>query len=149
MPRSLPVILLLLLTLFNLASCTAKKSEPIYYGKDSCSHCKMLIIDKRFGAEIVTAKGKVFKFDSIECMHNFEIAEHEKLGADFIRYLVNTDKQGELMPTENAYICEDPKIHSPMGKGYLTADSEEKLKLLSGKSCPIFRWNELANKLGK
>jgi copper chaperone NosL len=112
----------------------------------------MLIVDKRFGAEIVTAKGKIFKFDSIECMHHFEVTENEKLGSHFAEYLANTEKQGELMLAEDAYICEDPTVHSPMGKGYLTADSKEKIKIVfakNDKACPVFRWNELTNKLGK
>ncbi|WP_119080981.1 nitrous oxide reductase accessory protein NosL [Chitinophaga alhagiae] len=42
--------------------------EPIDYGKDACAHCKMTIMDARFAAEIVTPKGKVYKFDDISCM---------------------------------------------------------------------------------
>ncbi|MGB5288980.1 MAG: hypothetical protein WBN42_10875, partial [Ignavibacteriaceae bacterium] len=55
----------LLPLLFLLASC-GSKPEPINYGKDECEFCRMQISDNRYGAELVTDKGKVYKFDSIE-----------------------------------------------------------------------------------
>ncbi|HEY3387683.1 MAG TPA: hypothetical protein VGK46_14315, partial [Saprospiraceae bacterium] len=45
--------------------------EPLRYGKDTCYTCKMTLMDKKFGAELVTAKGKVYKFDDVNCMVNF------------------------------------------------------------------------------
>jgi hypothetical protein len=51
--------------------------QPINFGKDSCAECNMTIVDKRFGAEFVTGKGKVFKFDDVNCMVEFiERAPH-------------------------------------------------------------------------
>ena len=51
----------MLVALFSLSaflSC-ATGPEPIRFGKDNCHSCKMTLTDKRFGAEIVTKKGKV------------------------------------------------------------------------------------------
>lgn len=59
-----------LLLLLLLESCT-RVSEPIDYGKDSCEYCKMSIVDNRFASELVSDKGKVYKFDDIGCMLNF------------------------------------------------------------------------------
>ena len=53
------------------ASCGRKKPEPIAYGKDSCSECKMTIIDPKFGGEIISKKGKIFKFDDTHCLAKF------------------------------------------------------------------------------
>ena len=44
--------------------------EPITFGDDQCTFCKMSIVDKRYGAEVLTTKGKVFKYDALECMIN-------------------------------------------------------------------------------
>ncbi|MBP8726194.1 MAG: nitrous oxide reductase accessory protein NosL [Saprospiraceae bacterium] len=49
------------------ASCKAKP-EPFIPGTDVCHMCKMGIVDLRFGAELVTEKGKVYKFDDVGCM---------------------------------------------------------------------------------
>src|SRR5690606_41654244 len=45
--------------------------EPLRYGEDACHSCRMTLMDKKFGAEVVSVKGKVFKFDDMNCMVNF------------------------------------------------------------------------------
>ena len=59
-------ILAVLLT-FSMVSCSVEP-EPINYNYDECSFCKMKISDARFGAELVTTKGKIYKYDSAECL---------------------------------------------------------------------------------
>lgn len=132
-----------------LSYCTYKKPEHISYGKDSCHHCKMLISDKRFGAEIVTKNGKIYKFDAIECLSDFEKDKKEVIGDNYSIYISDTTKNGELIPIESAFIFEHPKIHSPMGRGYMTSSSEEDLKKLMGPDNKflIQRWSDLKNKL--
>ena len=51
-----------LLTFITLSSCNIQP-QPINYGEDACHFCKMNIIDKQHAAQIVTSKGKAFKFD--------------------------------------------------------------------------------------
>ena len=53
-----------------MISCNPE-SKPIIYGQDKCDFCRMSIVDQRFAGEIVTQKGKVFKFDAVECMLNY------------------------------------------------------------------------------
>ena len=50
-----------------LTSCEVKP-EAINYNHDECAYCKMKIPDVRFGAEMVTSKGKIHKYDSAECL---------------------------------------------------------------------------------
>jgi copper chaperone NosL len=52
---------------FLLIGCNPK-AEKINLGKDQCAECKMTIVDPKFGAEIVTKKGKVYKFDDTHCI---------------------------------------------------------------------------------
>lgn len=47
-------------------ACTASP-RPLVPGEDSCAFCRMTIDDVRFGALVVTAKGRLETFDSIEC----------------------------------------------------------------------------------
>jgi len=131
-----------------LASCTNQKPEAIDFHKDSCHYCKMVITDKRFGAEIVTAKGKIYKFDALECMQNFVHNHPEKIGKNHKKYVVDTSassKEVRLLPVEDAIYYVDPRIRSPMGRGYMTSDSDEGLRTLVGseKAKEFIRWNEL------
>lgn len=58
------------LLLAILISCKPS-FESVNYGSDACAHCKMTIIDKRYAAELVTKKGRVFKFDDIRCLKEY------------------------------------------------------------------------------
>jgi copper chaperone NosL len=64
------LLLLLFCTAPLLSSCEPKP-ENIDWNKEECAHCKMTIADKRFAAQLLTAKGKAYKFDAIECMAAF------------------------------------------------------------------------------
>ena len=87
--------------------------KPIQYGEDGCEYCKMTIVDKQHASELVTSKGKVYKFDAIECMINFR-KEHEDI--QYAMYLVNDfSNPGELIDATLATFLISENISSPMG----------------------------------
>ena len=97
----------------TLTSCSAEPS-PLQYGKDSCYHCKMTLMDNRFGAEVVSKTGKVFKFDDANCLASF-IHSGELKPADISLCLI-TDftSPGELIDAKTAYYVRSEQIKSPM-----------------------------------
>ncbi len=105
-------IWLLLSVAFLVFSCEVKPQE-INYGADACSFCKMTIVDSKHAAEVVTEKGKAYKYDAIECMLN-----HTKtwMGPPIKLYLV-TDyaDAGELIDATQAHYLISEAIPSPMG----------------------------------
>src|SRR5690606_22753916 len=64
-----------------LSSCSSGP-VPIQLNKDNCHFCKMTIADARFGAEILSNKGKVWKFDDAHCVIAF-MKSGELKEADF------------------------------------------------------------------
>lgn len=111
------------ITLFTFllftSSCTIEP-DPIQYGEDNCAHCQMKIMDSRFGTELVTDKGKVYKFDSIECLVEYMMRparEKEK----FSLFLVTPFNQpGELVDANGSFFLHSKNLPSPMGM-YLSA----------------------------
>lgn len=63
----LPFICIVLM----FSSCNSQQPSPISINKDDCDNCKMSITDAKFACETITSKGRVYKFDDIECMQNF------------------------------------------------------------------------------
>jgi hypothetical protein len=63
------VLLLSAVALGLAAACTSDEApvEPAW-GKQSCAHCAMLLGDRRFGAQIVTADGERRFFDDVGCL---------------------------------------------------------------------------------
>lgn len=135
------IIALLLL----LASCNASP-QPIDYGNDGCHFCKMTIVDKVHAAEVVTKKGKVYKFDATECMVNF-IKEFDTSEIKF--YLSNNYTEPEaLIDATKATFLISENIPSPMG-AFLSAfkNKTEAEKTQKDKSGKLYNWNQLLNHL--
>lgn len=126
-----------------LASCSPKP-EPIDYGNDVCDFCKMNITDNKYAAELVTSKGKVYKYDSIECLFQFKDLEfksddeiHSELVNDF-------SNPGELIDLKKAFFLKSEMFRSPMGMNVLSVSSEEKLnEIKSQHGGEILTYNEV------
>ena len=96
--------------------------EEINYHADACAYCRMQISDARFGAELVTRKGKVYKYDSSECLFH-ALSENNP---DEYQYILVTDYTipGELIDARSARFLVSPGRQSPMG-GNLSAYAVE------------------------
>lgn len=127
--------------LLLLFSCNVSP-QAIDYGNDGCHYCKMTIVDKLHAAEIVTAKGKAYKFDATECMINF-LDEFDTSSIQL--YLANNyNKPGELIDATQATFLISENIPSPMG-AFLSAfkNKEDAIKIQTQKSGDIYTWEEL------
>lgn len=121
----------ILLSLF-LISCSPEP-EPINYGQDVCDLCKMSITDNKFAAELVTTKGKVYKFDSIECLlqfKNFELDENEKIHSEWVN---NFSKPGELIALSKAYFLLNENFRSPMGLNVLSFSTQDEMRIIKNE----------------
>ena len=132
---------LLVIFALGLNSCGIEP-QPIGYGSDICHFCSMTIVDKQHGSEWVTNKGKVYKFDSVECLINNYSQIDE---ASIALYMCNHySDPGALINAEKAIFLISEGIPSPMG-AYLTAfdskTSAEKAQAEHGGK--IYSWTEL------
>ena len=129
--------------LFLLGSCTVKE-RPVSYGSDDCSYCKMTIMDHRYGAELVTQKGKVHTFDAAECLIDY-LYQHEDLvsAASFI-LVTSYTKPDQLIDARSATYLVSKAMPSPMG-AYLTAFSSQgtALEFQKEKAGNLYSWDEL------
>lgn len=128
----------------GLISCSVEP-QPIEYGERDCHFCKMTIVDKLHGAEIVTQKGKVYFFDAAECMVNY-INEHEEL--DISIYLTNHYlNPEELIDAKNAFFLISPDIPSPMGANLTAFPTEDSVnEMLENLNGEVYSFDEILNK---
>jgi len=137
--------LLMIITVTGLLTTASCKRgfEPIEYGKDACAHCKMTIVDDRYAAELLTTKGRAYKFDDILCMKQFtqSNATHE-IAAMFVEdYLRNS---AEPLIAENAVYLKHEFFASPMNGDYAAfSDAAEAKKLSDSLNVPILKWENL------
>jgi copper chaperone NosL len=132
--------------LILLTACTSGP-EPLRYGQESCAHCKMSISDKRFGAEVVTKKGKVYKYDAIECMLA-ATDEDKKLQEDALTYwVVDASDEGDLVNANSAQYLVSEKLPSPMGANLTAYGSREKAEAAQAQfGGKILNWKDIADK---
>lgn len=113
----------LIVTLFVI-SCNTKP-QPFAYGKDICNDCSMTIMDPKFGGEIITKKGKIYKFDDSHCMIHFiktgSVKESDIAQTVFIDY--SNDKN--FIDVKSAYFVVSPKLKSPMNGNAACFSSKE------------------------
>ncbi|HLF62804.1 MAG TPA: nitrous oxide reductase accessory protein NosL [Saprospiraceae bacterium] len=95
-----------------VSACTPSPQE-IHYGEDACRFCLMTIVDERHAAELVTTKGKAYKFDAIECL----MQEMQEAGDQEYAYVLvsDYDHPRTLIDAETATYLVSPSIPSPMG----------------------------------
>jgi copper chaperone NosL len=133
---------LILISVF-LFSCKVEP-EPIYYGKDSCHACKMTMVDKRFGSELVTTKGKVYKFDDTNCMLNFLHSDQLKNQDIAFKLIVDYSQPEKLIPVEHAFFLKSDEIRSPMNSEIAAFETEKAMNDLKRKWKAIYLgWGEV------
>lgn len=136
-------ILLLLVITITVASCNVGP-KPITYGIDGCHSCSMTIVDRQHASQLVTKKGKVYKFDAIECLLQ-SLSEFEQ--DDIALYLVaDYNTPGNLIDATTATYIISSNIPSPMSANISAlATSTEAEILMNSHSGKLFNWGELQN----
>ena len=122
-------IILLLFT--GLTSCTVGP-QKIRIGKDVCSFCKMSIVDNRFGAEIITKKGKAYIFDDTHCLSGF--VKGNTIDDQEIKqtYFVEFNEPHDLIEAGQAFLMKSQKLRSPMGGNIAAFSNQNQLNTAIG-----------------
>ena len=122
--------------------------EPLIYGKDQCHSCKMTLMDRKFGAELVTTKGKVYKFDDINCLFNFY--NEGSVNKDDFRFklVVDFSQPEKLIDAEKAVYLKSGEIKSPMAS-QVAAFETTQTNLAAEWNATEYEWGELQNQFSQ
>lgn len=139
-----PTKFIKLFVILLFTSCTPTP-EVIQIGHDECSYCKMIISEKPFATQLVTSKGKSFKFDSIECMAAYEIKYHpegDNIHSKWFSDFQNPDESFEL---KNATIVTSQNVRSPMGLYLLAIPKTNSSTFINSVDGSVLSWQETMN----
>jgi copper chaperone NosL len=143
-----PISITLYGLFFLLLTSCSTKPEPFAYGKDNCHTCKMGIMDPKFGTELITTKGKIYKFDDVSCMQHFlksNTLEPKEISQQLV---INFEKENDFLSLEEAVFILSPSVKSPMGSHAAAFASREKAeKMNAALNGELLSWKELAGKL--
>ena len=115
-------IVLLFSSLFMIA-CVSNEPNPIKLNVDTCEFCKMTISNGKFGAELLTKKGRYYKFDDLSCMLLYA---KENTNVQVQSFFVNDyAKDNTLIPAEQSFYLRGGDLNSPM-RGNFAAFASDK-----------------------
>jgi len=132
-----------------LTSCSVEP-EPISYGEDQCSFCKMGVVDKAHSAQYVTEKGKQFKYDAIECLIR-DINDPDVTESSLAFVLVaDYSNPGQMINASNATYIISKSIKSPMG-AYLSAfsNADDANATVTESGGEVYDWDGIKSKILK
>jgi copper chaperone NosL len=134
----LPLLLL-------LQSCNTS-AEPIAFGKDQCHYCKMIISDRSFGAELITGKGKIYKFDDTHCILSFLKSGDLDQSQVAAVFLVDYAQKEKLIPAETAFLLRGDAIKGPMAGTIAAFETETSMRSFQQQwKAQQVRWNEVVS----
>ena len=127
---------------FLSISCANKEVVPINLNTDGCDFCKMKIADGKFGAELITSKGRIYKFDDMHCMINYHKENKNVQIHSF--YIHDYNQNNVLIPAETAFYIKGGEINSPMHGNIIAVKTNEEAQILAQKlkANPI-SWQEI------
>lgn len=142
--RGVLMLMIVAAGLASIPSCGPTGAQPIQRGTDACAHCKMTISDLRFGSEIISKKGRAYKFDDVKCMISF-VSGGAFNKAEVGTFYVADFKTEELWTAEEMLLLHSEHLRSPMGGNCAafksSTDLAEVQKQFSGA---VIEWDVLA-----
>jgi copper chaperone NosL len=118
--------------------------QPVKYGYDACTHCKMTVMDKRFAAEIVTKKGRAYVFDDMACLLSYMKAAEN--GRDIAGVFVSNynNPEGKFLDAYQAVYFRGEAFKSPMNGNYAAfAPGNAATPAGGGLQEGPLKWNDL------
>ena len=136
-----PAILLFSILLIN--SCNPEP-QAIVQGKDNCHLCKMTITDSKYGAEILTKKGKVYKFDDVHCLLSFlQSKTLEEMQVKEI-YVVDYTGNHSLVKVNESFLLQGDEIRGPMNGNIIAFKDKDSMKNLAAQLKGVaISWEQL------
>lgn len=118
-----PKSILLSLPFLAIMACQESGPKDFLLEKDQCDNCKMTITDLPYATELITEKGRVYKFDDISCMTMYENSEADKV-KNAKKYVINAPT-GKFLELPKATLITGGSIKSPMGGNTQAFENKE------------------------
>mgnify|MGYP005752673319 CR=1 FL=1 len=136
-------LLILLISWTTLVACSSEP-RPIVLGQDACYHCKMALMDPKFGAELVTEKGKILIFDDLNCMLGYMDSKEGK--NQHYKHVLVMDylNPGSLIDANFAYYLKSTDFKTPMASNIVAFPEFDLLEEFKSKNGGVYlAWGEL------
>ncbi len=113
-----------LLALSVVPGCGEKAGpEPITWERDSCEHCRMIISERQFAAELRGGdKGRLYKFDDLGCAVEWATRQGWKEGQLAEFWVMSHDDGATWLDARQAHFLVN--VRSPMNYNFAAVPNE-------------------------
>ncbi len=125
-----------------VSSCAEVQPEKAKLNADNCDNCNMTISDAKFVSELITEKGRIYKFDDLSCMKTYC---SENQGNDKARlYVADFDQPEHFLPVNEAVFVSGESIGSPMGGNVAAFSNRQSAEnFAANRTVQILLWKDL------
>ena len=104
----------------------------------------MTLVDSKFGAEIVTKKGKIYKFDDLNCMMKFIGSGYEPDENIALQLVVDFTQPETLINAQQAFYSQSEQVKSPMASHIAAFEKKEDVERYNKEWTGVtLTWEEL------
>lgn len=124
-----------------VSACSTKNPEPIKLNIDNCDHCKMTVTDLKFATELITDKGRIYKFDDLKCMVKYN---EENSLKNALYFVPDHNSPENLIRAEKAIYVKGENVRTPMNGFIATfAAQDEASSFATQNGADIITWKEV------
>ena len=105
--------IILAFSVLAILSCQKSGPKEFALGKDQCDNCRMTITEHKYATQLLTEKGRAYKFDDISCMTMYESSNPDK-AVNSKMYVIDFPS-GSFLEKARAIFIKGGSIKSPMG----------------------------------
>ncbi len=125
--KSKPITTALFIVLsITFISCNNTSPQPVKLNVDNCDYCKMTIADGKFATELITQKGRIYKFDDLSCMIGF--SKENKNIQNPLYFISDFSGEHTFININNAHLVKSEEFRSPMGGNIAAFENFDNLK---------------------
>jgi copper chaperone NosL len=108
----------------------------------------MILVDKHYGCEFITGKGKLYKFDDVNCMVDFMAKEPAKSDTQGMALLIDFNAENQFITADKAVFLKHTGLRSPMGSSiaaFNNADAAAAVDRNLGGGGKVLQWSEVVS----
>ncbi|MBX7202399.1 MAG: nitrous oxide reductase accessory protein NosL [Bacteroidia bacterium] len=141
--KKAPAAASLFIPFLLLTGCGKVESRPIQVNRDVCANCKMNITELPYSAEAVNKNGKVFTFDDLKCLLQYNEQQGKENGLTL--FIADYNNPNSFVEATTAWYVKGGKLSSPMG-GNTAAFTDRALaeKFSNEQGGNLLDWNTVS-----
>jgi copper chaperone NosL len=106
-----------------LLACGAAAPVALRWDEESCRHCHMTLSDRRYGAEVVTVRGRTLAFDDAGCAAEYLAGGALPPEEVSSIWVIDYAKADTLIDARLAFFVQSDSFATPMGSGIIATAS--------------------------